>query len=199
MTLKNLSLIAIISTVFSGCSGCSEDSIPEGSGSRSELKVSSSTSSNSLKNETFEEREERLEREAEIEEVNEEAVSEMNELYEKLREKSVENRVHEDKYESEETTSNRDISSEKEITLKSDESHVEQKPIDGKFDWESVNAQVQKHIEDGKKDYPTPPTPANIGIYDNYDSANVYESDGKPTSSAVGDFPPMPPMMLLNK
>jgi hypothetical protein len=198
MNFKNLVFITVISTFFSGCSGCSEDSIPDGSGSRSSLNLNS----NQPKNETAEETEARVEAEEYSEEVTERAVSEMNNLYDKLREKSRSEKVHEERVEND--SNDNDFNEEPEVISNNDEVRnnepVEQKRIDNTPNsWESLTSQVEKRIEERRESYATPPKPANLSIYDDIDPSTVYESNGKPTSSALGEFPPMPPMMMLQK
>ncbi|EJF07420.1 hypothetical protein ThvES_00005030 [Thiovulum sp. ES] len=193
MNFKNLTLLAIISAVFGGCSGCSEDSIPDGSGSRSSFNLNTKVP----ENETAEEKEERIEKEEYSEEISDRAVSEMNDLYEKLREKSRSEKVHEEREDGFDSKDSEVVSNSDEV---SDDEPVEQKRVDVIPDsWDALNEQVKQHMEDNRKNYPTPPKPANLSIYDDVDPSTVYESDGKSTSSAIGEFPPMPPMMMLEK
>jgi archaellum component FlaD/FlaE len=194
LSFKNLTLLAIISAVFGGCSGCSEDSIPDGSGSRSSFNLDTKVP----ENETSEERGKRIEAEEYSEEVSEKAASEMNDLYEKLREKSRSEKVHEERVDGFDSEDSEVASSNNDEV--SNNRPVEQKKADQTPNsWDALNEQVKEHMEDNRKNYPTPPKPANLSIYDDVDRSTVYESDGKTTSSAIGEFPPMPPMMMLEK
>jgi uncharacterized FlaG/YvyC family protein len=139
------------------------------------------------KNETPEEIEKREVKEEREERVKQEAIDDMSDIYRQL---------HEDE--------NNFVENGRVNTRNSDEVHEESsEDIDSSENkWANFGNKFQKELEKDDRSeensksstsYPRPPVP--VGSFS--DNDDVYESDG--TSQGNGDFPPMPPMMLLQK
>jgi hypothetical protein len=202
LSLKNIFAVAVISALFTGCSGCSEDSdIP--SGERTGSFDISETSKSTKSSDSSEDREEQEEYHKKV---SQDAVEDMSDIYQQLQNKDNHSEESEDEYNDDDDYSDGDYKSDsqdREDDTTSDKSSSENDKEEEKAStpnsWGDLDAELKKQMEESIKKYPTPPRPANLTPYDDVDEDSVYESDGKASSSGTGNFPPMPPMMLLQK
>lgn len=185
--MKFLITIPIIFLFFFGCS---DDGIPTSSNPESininglkTVKTNYSySSSNSEK----------------VDEVEKEKIDHSFPTYETLKsENSVENSEVDD-FGSESLSSKTDenyeetphYSGEEEIS-EENQIEIEQKEISYE---DKLNAEVIKAMEN----YPRPPSPANLSPYDTRTKDSYRTPTESETVNGVGDFPPVPPAMMLN-
>lgn len=68
---------------------------------------------------------------------------------------------------------------------------------DSSNDYSNYGDKLESEVQEAMKNYPRPPSPANLSPYDNKEKDSYREPTQQESQSGVGDFPPVPPAMFL--
>ena len=179
---------------FEGCSGCSEDEIPTSS-NRDTVQIETLKSIHKKADNSYEDKyndnlDEELKYKKELP-FPTFPNQQISDNYQERDNQQIGDEVDSDNVEqSTNNSSFKDVSSNqnREITPLNKTSQ----------DYSDYEKQLANQMEEAMKNYPRPPSPANLTPYDDREGGSYRKPTKEETQNGTGEFPPIPPAMFLN-